>query len=135
MCEVAYALRFFCEWGAGCLWPGNDATYRDFDLGPYDALDPCPLPLSAEALKRCRTLDEWHATSLNWDYPPDPGPWRQRECDRFNEAVADLLALLRSELGSKFEVIDHQVEMSEDPDLDVYLADPKGFRRNPEGIR
>ena len=29
MGEATYLLRFFCEWGAGCLWPGNDAAYRD----------------------------------------------------------------------------------------------------------
>jgi hypothetical protein len=74
-------------------------------------------------------LAEWHDTSLNWDYPPDPGPWRQPECDRFNDAVASLLADIRRALGPEFEVIDEQVSCVEDPDLDVYLADPKGFHR------
>jgi hypothetical protein len=128
--EATYLLHFFCEWGAGCLWPGNDAAYRDFDLGPYDVLEPCPLPLSADTLRRCRELDEWHRGSLNWDYPPDPGPWRQPECARFNAAVETLLADIRVELGPRFEVIDRQAKMVEDPDLDVHLADSKGFRRN-----
>jgi hypothetical protein len=44
-------------------------------------------------------------------------------------AVADLLAALRRELGPEFEVIDAQGELAEDKDLDAYLADPKGFRR------
>jgi hypothetical protein len=129
MGEATYLLRFFCEWGAGCLWPGNDAAYRDFYLGPYDVLEPCPLPLSADTLRRCRELDVWHGASLNWDYPPDPGPWRQPECERFNTAAAKLLTDIRAELGPTFEVIDRQRMMVEDPDLDAYLADPKGFRR------
>jgi hypothetical protein len=129
MGSAKYLLRFFCEWGAGCLWPGNDAARQDFDLGPYDLLDPCPLSLSAGVIRRCRELGEWHSSSLNWDYPPDPGPWRQPECERFNVAVADLLAALRRELGPEFEVIDAQGELAEDKDLDAYLADPKGFRR------
>jgi hypothetical protein len=124
-----YRLRFFCEWRDGCLWPGNDAAYEAFDLGPYDVLDPCPLPLSDDTLRRCQELVAWHDTSLNWDYPPDPGPWRQAECDRFNEAVKCLVAALRTELGERFEVVNLQPEAVEDPDLDAYLADPKGFRR------
>src|SRR5438132_2929084 len=121
-----YTLRFFFEWGGGCLWPGNDAAYRDFAFGPYDLLRPCPLPLSAETLERCRQTAEWYDTSLNWDYPPDPGPWRQSECERFNEAVRHLLATIRAELGGQFEVIDQQPRAVEDPELDAYLADPKG---------
>jgi hypothetical protein len=33
--QVKDILRFFFEWGGGCLWPGNDAAYLDLDLGPY----------------------------------------------------------------------------------------------------
>jgi hypothetical protein len=129
MREEKYVLRFFFEWGGGCLWPGNDAARRDFALGPYDLLESCPLPLSSETLHCCRRMAEWHDASLNWQYPPDPGPWRQAECDRFNAAVAELLADIRRELGSDFTVIDQQGQIAEDPELDAYLADPKGFRR------
>jgi hypothetical protein len=82
--------------------------------------------------RRCRELDEWHRESLNWDYSLDPGPWRQPECDRFNAAVAQLLSDLRVELGPRFEVMNRQAVMVEDPDLDVYLANPKGFRRKQQ---
>jgi hypothetical protein len=71
----------------------------------------------------------WHHASLNWDYPPDPGPWTQAECDRFNAAVAELVAAIRVELGSDYEVINRQQQISEGPELDAYLADPEGFRR------
>jgi hypothetical protein len=130
--QSKYLLHFWFDWGAGCLWPGNEAMRRDFDLGPYDALDTCPLPLSQEILSRCKQLTTWHDQSLNWDYPSDPGPWRQTECDRFNAAAAALFTDIRAELGSDFEVIDRQVMVSEDPDLDAYLADPKGFRRKQQ---
>jgi hypothetical protein len=124
-----YVIRFFCEWGGGCLWPENDDAYHAFNLGPYDLHDPCPLPLSDDMLKRCRELGVWHDASLNWEYPPDPGPWRQAECDRFNSAVVELVDDLCRELGSEFEVINKQQQITEDPDLDEYRADPKGFRR------
>ena len=127
--QAKYILRFFFEWGGGCLWGGDDVTFREFDIGPYDLIDPCPLPLSIATLERCRFLAEWHDASLNWDYPPDPGPWRQPECDRFNADVQLLLAEIRRELGPEFQVVDQQVELAEDPDLDAYLDNPKGFRR------
>ena len=127
--EATYKLRFFFEWGGGCLWPGNDAARWDFDFGPFDLLEPCPLPLSAAVRERCRKLAEWHDTSLNWEYPPDPGQWRQPECDRFNAAAAELLAEIRRELGPAFSVTDCRLQCAEDPELDAYLADPKGFRR------
>ncbi|HMC64872.1 MAG TPA: hypothetical protein VKI65_08020 [Gemmataceae bacterium] len=127
--QAKYVLHFFFESGGGCLWPGNDAAYQAFELGPYDLLDPCPIPLSAGILQRCRQMAEWHDTSLNSDYPPDPGPWRKAECDRFNAAVTELLADIHRELGPAFEVIDRQAQLVEDPELDAYLADPKGFRR------
>jgi hypothetical protein len=127
--SAKYVIRFACEWGAGCLWPGNDAAYKDFDLGPYDLHDPCPLPLSKATLKRCRELDIWHRTSLNTDSTVQPGPWRQAECEQFNRAVAELVADLQSELGTSFQVINKQVPLVEDPDLDAYLANPSSFRR------
>ncbi len=118
MSDAKYVIHFYCESGAGCLWTGNDAGYRDLGMGPSDLLDPCPLPLSAAVLRRCHELVDWHCTSLNWDYPPDPGPWRQPECDQFNAAVADLLAAIRMELGPEYDVIDRLGAMTEDPDLD-----------------
>jgi hypothetical protein len=103
-----YILRFFFEWGGGCLWTGNEPAKQDFGYGPLDLLEPCPLALSAATLAECVRLAEWHDTSLNWDYPPEAGPWRQAECDRFNASAGQLLARIRVELGPLFEVIDDQ---------------------------
>ncbi len=107
-----YILRYFFEWGGGCLWPHNDAVRADFDLGPYDLGDHSPLPLSPEILIRCKQLSEWHDTSLNWEYPPDPSPWEQAEFDRFNLAALGLLEAIRSSLGSQFEVVDDRQSYS-----------------------
>jgi hypothetical protein len=107
--SVTFVLRYFFEWGGGCLWPGNDAAHRAFDVGPYDLAVPCPLPLGAATLDRCRRLAAWHDLSLDPDYPPDPGPWDQAERDRFNEAAAALLGEIRTELGRDFSVVDEQI--------------------------
>lgn len=122
-------LRFFFEWGGGCLWPENDRAYNELGFGPYDLDEPCRLPVSKKTLETCAELAAWHGTSLNWDYPPDPGPWRQSECDHFNIACARLFEDLQKELGPAFRLINTQEPLKEDPNLDAYLADPKGFRR------
>ena len=125
--EVArFAARFFDDGGAGWLWAANDETEARFgypidhhNIGLPDAI--------TEELDR---LAEWHVTALNWDYPPDPGPWREPECVAFNAAVATVLRQLRAALASDWEIIDESKPEREDPDLDRYLADPGLFRRD-----
>ena len=129
MTAPACQLRYAFEWGGGCLWADGDAALGRFGFGALDYRGPCPLPLAPATLERCQRLAEWHDTSLNWAYPPAPGPWRQGECDRFNAAAAEVLADIRRELGPDFQVIDAQPRLAEDPDLSRYLADPAGFRR------
>lgn len=129
MPQPKYVLRFEFEWRVEeVLWPSNNAARQDLnDVGPLAEED---LPqLSAETWQQMRALTEWHDTSLNWSYPPDPGPWRQEECDRFNQATEALFERIRAELGADFEVINLHKPIQEDPALDAYLADPKGFRR------
>jgi hypothetical protein len=109
-------LRFFFDPGSGAvLWA---------DVGPAD-LD--QLPISASLRAELDSLVEQYDESVNWDYPPDPGPWREARCARFNADVRTALARLRRELGTAVE--DGFRELHEDPDLDRYLADPKGFKR------
>jgi hypothetical protein len=103
-----YMLRFFFEWGGGCLWAGNDEALRDFDYGPYDYDEPCPLPLSPTTIARCRSVAEWHDAALNQDYPPDPGPWDVAESARFTDAADRLLMDIRHELGPDYSVVDHR---------------------------
>ena len=120
-----YTIRFFFEWGGGWLWCGNKAACSDFGIGPIEGL----LPLSDALRERGDDLSTWHDRSLNWDYPPDPGPWRQAECDRFNTAVHSFFEDIQQALGPNFEVLYHQRDAVEDPDLTEYLEDPKHFKR------
>jgi hypothetical protein len=122
-----YIILYWFDWGTGCFWSANDEARERFGY----PIAPEALPLSAETIKRVNTLMNWHDQALNWDYPPDPGPWHQNECDRFNQAAQDLFVTVRKELGEDFEIIDRLVEMVEDPDLDAYLRNPKGFQRTP----
>lgn len=126
MTEPRYRLRYAFDAGSGtCLWSADAAAEEAFGY----AAEPERLPLSPETVRRLHQVAAWHGESLNRDYPPDPGPWRQEECDRFNQAARELLEEVRRELGEEFTVEDAFGELAEDPDLDAYLADPKGFRR------
>src|SRR5665213_916835 len=119
-----YQLRFFFEWGVdSCLWPTTKEAWDVFD-NPADLER---LPLSSETTAQVRHLCTWYQGALNWEYPPDPGPWRQEECDRFNCASASLLEALRRELGERFEVIGEPYDLREDPRLDEYLGDPRTY--------
>lgn len=121
-----YKLEFWFEWTSYTAFQGaNRAACDRFGY----TFQPEKLPLSPEMIERVHYLSEWHDTSLNWDYPPDPSPWRQEECDRFNKAATDLFEAVVRELGDDFEVVNTQGWLVEDPDLDAYLKDPHGFKR------
>jgi hypothetical protein len=122
-----YIIEYWFDWRAGCFWSANDEMRERFGY----AIDPQALPLSVATIKRVNALMDWHDQALNWDYPLDPGPWRQDECDRFNQAAKELLEMVRMELGEDFEIIDRFVEEKEDPDLDAYVRNSKGFKRRP----
>ncbi len=118
-------ISFWFEWHATCFWSADDETREHFECN----IEPEYLPLSPATIQKVYELIEWHDTALNWEYPPHPGSWRQDECDRFNRAAKDLLAVVREELKGYFTVIDNLEEEKEDPDLDAYLSDPKNFKR------
>ena len=118
--------RFFFDAGSGAvLWMRSDEDQRRWGH-PVDA---ALLPISQPLRDELQRLIGWYDTSLNWNYPPDPGPWREPECLRFNRAVHSALSQLREELGPQWNVVDEFNEVHEDPDLDRYLANPRGFRR------
>ena len=97
-----YRLRYFYDWSCLPLWSGNDAALAAFGY----SVDLARLPLAAETVSRVRDICRWHDTALNQEYPPDTGLWNADECERFNVAAKQLLADLRSELGSDFEIVD-----------------------------
>ena len=123
--KQTYTLRYWFEWSGPCFWGADDRTRERFGY-PIAAEK---LPLRPETMKRAEELVQWHDQSLNWAYPPDPGPWRQDECDRFNQEAKEFLETVRRELGEEFEIVDAFVELHEDPDLDVYVRDPRNFKR------
>ncbi|WP_109280558.1 hypothetical protein [Streptomyces orinoci] len=118
--------RFFFDAGSGIvLWAATPETKEVWGY-PIE-LD--RLPISHGLRDNLARLIARYDTSLNWDYPPHPGPWREAECQDFNEAVHQALDRLRTELGPAWQIYDEFYPLHEDPDLDRYLADPAGFVR------
>jgi hypothetical protein len=98
-----YRLRYFFDPGADiCFWAANDAARERFGY-PINARE---LPLTENTWRRLSFLTAWYDTSIDWDYPPDPSPWDDAERERFNREAQRLLAVVREELGSDFEVVD-----------------------------
>src|SRR5689334_4382786 len=122
--------RFFFDAGSGTLLWTVDP--EDQEIWGY-AVDLTELPVSPDLRTELIDLVAAYDSSLNWEYPPDPGPWREGRCQRFNEAVRAALGRLRAELGPAWQIRDEFTELHEDPDLDRYLRDPKGFVRGAPG--
>ncbi|WP_144118393.1 hypothetical protein [Catellatospora sichuanensis] len=125
MGTVHRAQIFFDAGSGGVLWMSGQAAWgawgHPVDLGR--------LPISEALRRELADLAARYDTSVNWDYPPDPGPWREDECARFNQEVQQAVSRLRGELGPDWQITDRVEELQEDPDLDRYLADPAAFRR------
>ena len=123
-----YILKYWFEWRANtAFWCSNDASFKKFSGGP---IAPERLPLSPETAVEIRRLSRWYDSYLDWSAPNYlPMTWRQDECDRFNTASRQLYETIVVELGENFEIIYHQKDAVEDPDLDEYLRDPEAFKQ------
>jgi hypothetical protein len=101
--------RFFFDAGSGTLLWAAPADWAEWDY-PVD-LD--RLPVSPELRAELVELVDRYDTSLNWDYPPDPGPWSDEENQRFNADVRRVLPRLSSELGPAWTIVDEFTEVPE----------------------
>ncbi len=100
-----YGARFFFDAGSGrCLWANSDVTRTAFD---YD-VDIGELNISNDAKALADQVMRWYDTSLNWSSPADPlpEPWTMEEKRHFDDTARRLLAVLRTELGEDWEIID-----------------------------
>lgn len=98
--QPRYHLKLMFEWRGGCLWAGNDAALKAFDVGEIEDR----LPLTDETRQRLEELSVWHDTALDWDDPGGPSPWTAEEYERFVRAAREVLERVRAELGPEFSV-------------------------------
>lgn len=125
--------RFFFDAGSGtALWT---VGLEDQEIWGYP-VDLDELPISPDLRTELISLVAQYDTSLNWEAPADPGPWREPQCHRFNEAVRDALGRLRVELGPGWQIHDEFTELHEDPDplvVELTLGRPQPTRAAQHG--
>jgi hypothetical protein len=63
------------------------------------------LPLADETRGELGEMTAWHDLSLNWEYPPDPGPWDAHEYERFKATAIAMCDHLQQELGDRFAIV------------------------------
>lgn len=94
--------RFFFDAGSGTLLWAVPADQAEWGY----AIDLDRLPVGPELRAELTELVTRYDTSLDWDYPPDPGPWQPADHERFAADVGRALARLRAELGPAWEIHD-----------------------------
>ncbi len=110
--QATHVLRFSFDPGSGvCLWSMNRAANDRFGY-PVDSES---LPVSENLRRRLDWLAAWHATSIDWDYPPDPSPWSEDERARFAAESGRVLAELREALGPDYQVLDGRAPWESTP--------------------
>lgn len=83
------------------MWCGDGTALARFSAGSIEE----KLPLSSITLESLGKMTRWHDTALNWNYPPDPGPWKASEYTEFDDAAGPLFQAIEEELGHGFEVV------------------------------
>ena len=99
-----YALRFFFDCGDECLWSSNDAARERYGY-PVSLHDLC---LSEETIAKAERLMQ-RADRMGQTTPDVYGvcyEFSREERSAHREEVAELLSIIRDELGAEFEVVD-----------------------------
>ena len=109
-------LRFFIEYGAGCLWPGNDEA-RKYNLGCFNeaiydlegnVLEEATITLPEQIEKENNRLIELYWESFNQENPTGPSLWDEKQWTNFYRQTKDLYKEVCKFLGSEIAVIYEQ---------------------------
>jgi hypothetical protein len=108
-------LKFFIEYGAGVLWPGNEAAYNKYGLGPLDetlyepdgnvSREPAIKLREPLAVQRHVLLDLYRAGFDQDDIPAGPSLWTSQQRADFDSQARELYHYICDYLDDDFEVI------------------------------
>ncbi|RRH70101.1 hypothetical protein [Falsigemmobacter faecalis] len=124
-------LRFFFDYGSGCLWSGDAKTLDLLDVGPVDSI----LSLSEPVRELTDRILFMQSCYLNPLYPPDPSLWSESLCDRFNGEVDSLIQHIRQEIGEDYDILDQQERYAEDVRLTAYLLEHPELEKQDEATQ
>src|SRR5690349_11006223 len=105
---MPHHLRFFFEYGVDTpLWPGpSDMPALDSPHGYPCA--PERLPITSGTSNELTRLADLYQSSLDWDHPAGPSPWRPEQQESFQREADAALTALRHELGDGWTVEDRR---------------------------
>lgn len=86
------------------MWGADSFTQETYDY----PVDHWKLPISENLKYKLQHIISWYDTSIDWSYPPDPSPWSWEERKQFIGQSAEVLALLKAELGENYEILDER---------------------------
>jgi hypothetical protein len=95
-----FRIRFFFEYGGGCLWGGDERTIEEYGYPIKLEI----LPLKKSTLDHLKKLETLFQSSLNWDDPASVSPWSKEESIAFKNQAEQVLISLKAELHEKFEI-------------------------------
>lgn len=111
MAKEKYIISFFFEWGGDYLWPNTKDSFTKtrFDCGP---IDPTELGVPQPLNDVLDALSEEYQTSLDWEYPPNPSPWKFEHFLEFESSTEKAFRNLKECLKDTCEINDHTHSMS-----------------------
>ncbi len=95
-----YKLKFWFEHGGICIWAANNKAEQQYNL----AIENDALPISQELITLLNSLEDEYAGCLDWEYPPDPSPWNEKQKQDFKSRAEKAYHILLNELGSDYTV-------------------------------
>ena len=110
-------IRFFIEYGAGCLWSGNEAARNKFGVGCLNATiyalngkvaqEPA-IKLPADIELKNDELIELYQQSFNHENPGGESLWNESQWTSFLMETESLFHQVAEFLGPEIELINEQ---------------------------
>ncbi len=98
-----YELRYFFDAGSGvCLWAANYQARGQFGYPIAGAT----LGLPESLVRQADELIEQYDAALDWDDPAGPSLYSEARWLQFFDDAMTFLVLLRTSLGSDFDIAD-----------------------------
>ena len=101
------SVRFFFDAESGTTLWVDDASVADRENYGHPFVDHQRLPVSQNLRDELDSLARSYDSAVDWEDPAGEWLWSQAELYRFNTAARTIVARLKEELPSGWQVTDH----------------------------
>ncbi|MDE6767523.1 MAG: hypothetical protein K2J35_04955, partial [Eubacterium sp.] len=81
-----YKLRFFCDYGGGCIWSDNDKAVNEFGV----MVNSDTLPISDNLKEKIKELENAFQESIDWNDPSSSLIWNDIQKQDFAERESEI---------------------------------------------